>query len=267
MIEHVNRTRPVLSEPGFREENLEWEYNFPRAALLEISYRARRQIENQYLTEEWITGLQITFGSGNPPDFGYGNLQSTLLRMPNQEIQTQPREQEVQRAESVLKNAEAQVPVGEANVTAAKAQLAALEAQEANAKTGAETAQAIYNAEATPANKLSLVEASGTFFQAEAATAQQHNTIKQAEAELASLKAAVAQAQHAENAVRDEVASTWTSRVTASYSRPFNAVRFKIIIPESLAFTRFDFEEDITVYRTEDLSAQPITLAGASGGG
>jgi hypothetical protein len=229
MIERVNHTRRIstTAEPAPK-----WTYNFAGACLLEASFRVQLvdQLVPVYITDA-ITAMKLTFATGNPPDFGLGNLQTEIMSIPN-----------------VLPP----LPAWEAKREEAEAALSAIAAQLAGLKTQVAQAELIVKeAEVERATARSIAEASSALYAA-------RNAVLAAEAEKRKAETAI------EN-VQNEKPSPWIGPINASFSRTFNAVRFE---PQVIPLDRFEeeyvieLEENITVYRPQDLGTTPVTIGG-----
>lgn len=80
MIERVNQTIQEVKKPHT------FSYNFARASLLEYSFRIKPILSGLapvFEVQSYLEGMEITFGTGSPPDFGLGSTQTqTLLLQP-----------------------------------------------------------------------------------------------------------------------------------------------------------------------------------------
>lgn len=80
MIERVNQTIKVSTSSPPKP----FRFNFPRASLLEYTFRILPHFSSFSTTHSMLLGVELGFGIGNPPDFGTGSINSHTVAMPEQ---------------------------------------------------------------------------------------------------------------------------------------------------------------------------------------
>lgn len=247
MIERTTRTLRLEQKAGGTAEPFAAvTYNFPGACLLEVTYRIRPLSFQQ--AAEALEGIKLTFGLGNPPDFGLGNLQSETMRLPRQIAGLLAWETAEENTEHDLKTAETKKTNLEATLAQLKGQLTELRA-------AVITAEANYKAEPTLTLFQALQEAKGAIFAQEA-------TVSTCESEISEASSAITDAVYALGKVRSEKPDGWTQPVTQSCSRTFNAVRIELQPGPAGETLTFDYEETLVAYRPQDLGTTPVTIGG-----
>lgn len=233
MIERVNRQITIKVPPSGVVKS--WTYNLPRTSLLEVSYRIKPI--NFKSTAGSFEALQLAFGSGSPPDFGLGGLQTMQLTLPPQLAPLFPWEEEVKAAETQRTNIEDE--------------LASLRSALARAKGTVESAEdvtkstfALYpEAGRTPEGEIAIFQAQQAQGVAEEGYEKIASEIQNKERELARQNAAIAELEL-------QKPSGWTSLVAGTFQRSFDALRLSLIASPNAEFV---FEETLEAYRPEDI--------------
>jgi hypothetical protein len=267
MIEHVNTTRELFIGSAKEEAKRlhSWFYYFPGAVLLDITYRIRAsqpQGEIPDRTERLFTALQLTFGNGNPPDFGTGSLQTVLLKQP-------PEISPLRRYEVEQIAATFSIAVAKATKTTLEDKIGGLETQHARATEAQTIAETTYTEIKAKGEPVATHEAERAMIEARQTAQALEGQIKEARAELTGVNESV---NAAEFALADLIApSPWFAPVTGSFQRNFDALRLTPIIPVNEETEgpqiKVLLEEDLTVYRAQDLGATPIVPVTTAGRG
>jgi hypothetical protein len=200
--------------------------NLPRASLLEISYRIK---PINFTFTGQVEGLQLTFGIGNPPDFGLGQISTQTLKLPQQF---------------------AGPAVYEKELAALKLSIISLEVAASAAETvHIDLAQVRELTEHNePGNTTAILEARAAELGAQAEADEAQARVDQAQNDLAQLEL--------------QKAEGWTPYVTAAITRSFDALRLDMLATGNAQFT-LDYQ--LVVSRPEDTGptyTQPFATAG-----
>lgn len=218
MIERANQVLEQLP-PG---KVLDSVFNFPRASQLEISFRIK---PISFTFTGPVEGLVLTYGIGNPPDFGLGQLQSEVLKLPQQFAGRAVYEKEL----ATLKD----------NIVSLEAGVAAAISQRSNLVGVRELVE-----KDEPSNYSAL-------FQARAAEQLAYAEVTEKEIQLSEARAALTQAELENN-------EGWTPLVTATITRDFDALRVKT---QTTGTPQFTLEYTLVVSRPEDIGATYVSPA------
>jgi hypothetical protein len=244
MIERTNQKQKLVNGPNgvFLHPR---EFNFPRASLLEYTFRflARGGYET---TTDLVSGVRLTFGVGNPPDYGLGSTQTQTIAMPTYKLPFTEWEQDKQVIEAEIVQAEAE-------------------------RTNAET---LLGTEGTSGSGLLqiyaiaetvYIKASEAEKQTTAATAlvEARNAVANQRDLISTLNAAVIKLSDALSRLPEPTG--WTDPVTASFSRAFDALRIEVLAGEQeISGGTLEWEDTIEISRPEDIGptyTAPITTA------
>jgi hypothetical protein len=233
MIERVNQTISVT------KDNFSRAFNFPRGSTLALTYRVK-PVNFEDTTGE-VSGVELTFGIGNPPDFGLGNTQTETLALPGQSAGPIPFNAQLTAYAEQLTILNEQIVLFNAQIALLAASFPNLGGlfklqEKAFLEGGGESAGYI---EADNAYNAGLAEVKTI-----------ESEIKSAEGQIKATRAQITGIERERKHFESDFGAGWTPPVTASYSRAFDALRITILASDTAQFT---LEYTLEVFRPEDL--------------